>query len=268
MKPTLEELTQYVDGEVSPARRSQLDLLREQDSELNRTVTALETSRLPIRRAYNLGQYPPLPEALKTQARGWIQLASGSSHAKPLSFWTRMGFSACLAAAVLVGYLVAQPPIPRSTTVNLAVQEAGSGSIVDWAEVIASYQSLYVRETVEHLERTDNAKKTVETTSTILQQTRVKIPDLSHHGFHFVRAQRLGYKQKPLFQLVYLADDGVPLALCFMPDVADPRTLTQFDFDKLNTGYWREAGHRFVIVGDIDNHLMSMLYQSSREQML
>lgn len=257
MKPTIEELSRYVDGEVSAARRSQLELLIEQDAELSNTIEALEASRLPIRRAYNNVQYPALPDSLRQQALDWAKLSSGVSRIEKNSKWSGLAVSACMALTLIAGYFFGQsqlktPTLASTTAADTDFADVQSDSIDHWARVVASYQSLYVRETVEHLKPSTNL-------SINTPMGNIKIPNFSALGFKFVRSQKLGYRGQPLTQLVYLAANGVPLALCVMPDNADSLALTQFDVDSLNTGFWREAGNRYVLVGDVDNAQLEQL---------
>lgn len=270
MKPTLEELVSYVDGEVSATRRREIELLIEGDIELGNTIQALKASHLPIQPAYQNVQYPALPDSLREQVLGWAELSGKAPTKNNWSGWSGMAVSACMASTLVIGYMFGQwqlktPTFENSvatsaTNNNFSNEQSVSGhsvsgqsdSIDDWARVVASYQSLYVRGTVEHLQPSTKL-------SISGPPGDIQVPDFSAQGYKFIRSQKLGYLGQPLIQLVYLAENGVPLALCIMPDKAESIALTQFSFESLNAGFWRDAGNRYVLIGDFNNTQLEQL---------
>ena len=106
---------------------------------------------------------------------------------------------------------------------------------------------MYSRETV-----TDGNSGIVQTQALLprLHQEQgldLEIPDLKAQGLQFVRAQQLQFDGKMVLQLVYLPQQGLPLALCLTPAPTQPeRTVT---LDGLQALTWHAKGWAYVLVG-------------------
>lgn len=130
--------------------------------------------------------------------------------------------------------------------------------VPSWVDAIAQYQSLYARETVSGVpQSSDQAQTVVRGFAQAAQVLNFTIPDLSSQGFHFQRAQRLNFNSIPLLQIVYLAAEGLPLALCAMPakllklePTAEPSSPTEVIAHGMSNAYWQRNDLAWVIVAN------------------
>ncbi len=118
-----------------------------------------------------------------------------------------------------------------------------------WKDVVASYQSLYVTETLAGA-RSD----TITTQAKLKQLSQTLGLDLTNlpqvDGLSYVRAQQLGFRGKPLAQLTFLTADGGPVALCIVktgkgdsPDII-PEVL-----EGMSAYSWTEDGYGILLIG-------------------
>jgi hypothetical protein len=120
-----------------------------------------------------------------------------------------------------------------------------------WIATIASYQALYVTETLDGA--TQPSAETAQVLARAQDTFGVDLSEaLSVAGLDFKRAQMLGLNGSPLLQVAYLAEDGTPMALCLKsvsgPD-RGPKTTVMFDMAGVS---WVENGIGFLLIGGGD----------------
>lgn len=235
-------LRAFVDGELEPGLRQQVESAVANSPVLQQQVHALRASCLPYRAAFDAQALPPPPAALVDHVASLVAVAGAAPAAGvPRRAWLVAG----LAASFAVGAV-----LPRAVAV---FQDAlpGHGEREPWVAAIAQYHALYVRETVDKaMEPPDPLPSLLAGFDLPLQQ-RLRVPDLAAQRLAFRRAQRLGYGAGPLIQLVYLPPQGRPLAVCFLATPgrsAPPRYAVVAD---QNVATWRAGGLVFVVVGDL-----------------
>lgn len=170
-------------------------------------------------------------DALLAQAPAMPSMQAANSDTAPLRN------VAALAAAFVVG-----------VAISAAIFGARGPN---WVDAVASYQALYVAETLAG--PAQDAGRTAE----VLAQARAATGvDMSAakviEGLAFKRAQVLSIDGAFLLQLAYLDDAGRPFALCVTPvatDVADLATKMRFD---LAATHWVDGGVGFVLIGGED----------------
>jgi anti-sigma factor RsiW len=247
-------LRAYVDGELDPTRREQVEVLLAHRPDLQHTVDALRASCLPYRAAYDSQQLPPVPDRLMQEVSTYAQLAqsvqSPSAHVQPPRRRAALRLGWGMAASFAVGWAVpwrltgpaAAPPIAPA-----------------WAQAIASYHALYVRATVEQqFDKPEQLASLVEGL-TADQKQRLVVPDLSPMGWAFRRVQRLGFEGRPLLQMVYLSAEGVPIALCALPASTAEGMEAPLRIDRLQgqtVAHWVDRGLAFVLVADLSAEVM------------
>jgi anti-sigma factor RsiW len=215
---TIDEVTlrAYVDSELSAAERQNVDVALEHSAELRVQLAAMKASCLPYQAAFDAQAMPEMPEALKKQLMAMSAVASVSTQTfaavqeMPRRRWLNFaGGGFALAASFAAG--VAVKPAWFSGAAAKPVNE-----VADWAKAVASYQAMYVRDTVERVRDTEANAKRVITEFQSQSQAALVVPDLSAVGFEFKRIQRLAFNDKPLIQMAYLPQQGKPAALCVM----------------------------------------------------
>ena len=293
MKFTDVELLKYCDGDLEQHRANLIETAVLEDKVLAQKIDVLNASNLPYKEAFSAEQIPELPKALSDNIRQLIDNKTQSTvqpadqpavqapnaqvnvtektvseiQKPPLlkklyANGLGVGMAASLALCFFIGYFVANLTIDiNNDTLSLASNDQAS-----WVRRVADYQTLYVENTVSSI--TPNTVATTALLKKIEQDTQMKtaVPDLSEHGYNFVRAQELGYQSSTLIQLVYYKSGKAPLAFCFMPANGDkPTDLNIGEREGLRTADWIQGGQRFVIVGSESPEVMQSLYESAQE---
>lgn len=248
MLPDTETVMAYVDGELPPQRRMEVEAAIAANAELAATVEALFASRLPYQSAFAHEPVPPVPQALQARVAELAAVATASHEmalagahggtAAGKATGSKLGWMMLLLVGLLVGY-VAATGLARVT----------HPAAEPWILKVSNYHSMYARETVM-----DGASGIVQTES--LQQRlhrhqglNLQIPDLKAQGLQFVRAQQLQFEGQMVLQLVYLPERGLPVALCLTPAAIQPeRAVT---LDGLQAVTWHAKGWAYVLIGSL-----------------
>ncbi len=212
-------LRAYVDSELSTGERQRVDAALAHSAELRSQLEAMKASCLPYQAAFDVQAMPEMPEALRKQLMAMSAIASVPAQPLQQSIqvgqlprrrWMNFaGGGLALAASFAAGMAV--KPAWFSSAESKPVDD-----VADWAKAVASYQAMYVRDTVERVSDTEANAKRVITEFQSYGQTVLQVPDLSKAGFQFKRIQRLAFKDQPLIQMAYLPEKGMPAALCVM----------------------------------------------------
>ncbi|MEO1474384.1 MAG: hypothetical protein AAFS03_10710 [Pseudomonadota bacterium] len=158
------------------------------------------------------------------------------------------GFQLALVAAVagVLGFGVAQlaPSDPVETAV---IAER-------WHQDVASYQALYVPETVAALSadpaELNNQFARAETAigRDLLQAVLSDQADLDLR-----RAQILGFDGAPLIQIVFEGPGGTPIAFCIMQQgVAADAAVQTAELSGLASAHWVSGGYGYIVIGGTD----------------
>jgi len=141
---------------------------------------------------------------------------------------------AAIAASFAAGVWIT--PIVRPDTPPLPIAATGG-----WIDSIASYQALYVTQTLA------TAMPNPAETSDVLAQAQNALgvamaPATDVAALDFKRAQMLGFKGKPLLQMAYLSADGTPFALCVTTVSGDDRgAKTTQSHGLTGVSWWKTA---------------------------
>ncbi|NIZ11855.1 anti-sigma factor [Phaeobacter sp. HF9A] len=233
-----EDLTAYLDGEADAALSQKIDLALESDPDLPPRLEALMLPMDALKEAFAMERMapPPMP-ALPQPRRSVVPLRLAASVVLALG----IGFSG--------GYLF-QPG-----------QKAPG-----WIDVVASYQSLYMTETVEQTTQSPNlvqaALKDFQTRSGVELAAATAIDGLDFH-----RAQVLGFKNKPLMQMAYLGEDGTPFALCVLNTDGADKALTDQMAQGLAVTSWVSDGVGYLVIGGQDPSRTRTFAQEVRERL-
>jgi anti-sigma factor RsiW len=248
---TIDEVTlrAYVDAELSTGERQSVEVALAHSSELRLQLEAMKASCLPYQAAFDAQAMPAMPEALQKQLMAMSAIASVPSQPVqklpqlPRRSWlTFAGGGFALAASFAAG-LAVKPSWFTSKPVD---------DVAQWAKAVASYQAMYVRDTVERVSDTEANAKRVVTDFQSQSQAVLQIPDLSKVGFEFKRIQRLAFEDKPLIQMAYLPKQGKPAALCVMKS-SRPQDVdaTVRQLENLSIVTWARGELSYVFATDV-----------------
>jgi anti-sigma factor RsiW len=288
MKPDEIQLLAYVNGELPARERDETEQAVRALPDVADKVALLRASRLPYREAFTRQKLPPVPEHLARKigemARKAAQKCSeaktsandpvmphvpGIAAAVPVR--SRLRFApASLAVAFFAGAFV------RGAVLRLAPQVAlgTSGSISmaadgtrPWVVAAAAYQQLYSRDTLEYADGdTELSKKTLEQIRT-QDGLALTIPDLRAVGLTFKRVQRLRFNDRALVQIVYLPEQGAPVALCVMKEPKPKEAVAEQRIDGMNVVTWWQSELGYALIGkpgDVDLTAIAMRISGNR----
>lgn len=234
-------LMSYVDGELSPEQRAEIEAAIAHSDELASRAAALQASVLPYRAAYDRQTVPPVPESLTRRIDELVSVSARQEHSAPRSRrrfpmqWVAAAFVAgAICSGVLTGYFSGVDPLKPG--------------VDPWVQSVADYQVLYGRDTVANL-REDKAN-TEQVMADIHQRDGmpVDVPDLRQAGLKFKRVQRLNYHDRPLIQMVYLPERGDPVALCVIEENEGDAPVRSSQVGDMKTVTWRANRLAYVLL--------------------
>jgi anti-sigma factor RsiW len=238
-------LRAYVDSELSTGERQRVDAALAHSAELRLQLEAMKVSCLPYQAAFDAQAMPEMPEALRKQLLAMSAVANVPAQLPRRRWLNFAGGGLALAASFAAGMAV--KPAWFSSVESKPVDD-----VADWAKAVASYQAMYVRDTVERVSDTEANAKLVITEFQSHAQTVLQVPDLSKAGFQFKRIQRLAFKDQPLIQMAYLPEKGLPAALCVMK-AKDNLNIdaTVRRLESLSIVTWSRADLSYVFATDV-----------------
>jgi anti-sigma factor RsiW len=225
---TDEQLTAYLDGEADAELCAQIEAALETDETVGEQLAGLDIPVASIAQAYDalLNQAPPMP-ALPLQAQPARSIVGVWGMAGVFG----TGIAAGLAVALFTGLGTPAPSQPG------------------WKAVVASYQSLYSRETFTGavIDPQDAQTQLVQV-SQLIGADLTQLPEVK--GLIFQRAQVLGFKGKPLIQLSFVRPDGTPIALCIIQaKTKDSKPIKSEIIWGMAAASWNIDGRAYLLIG-------------------
>jgi anti-sigma factor RsiW len=273
-------LLAYVDGELAPEERLEVEKAIQTSATLAERVALLEASKLPYRHAFAQQKLPPVPESLKQKIAELTEAyaspsnlgarlsssagtsagvndpvgsdSQASSRSTPIVSRMRVAMPwlavAFVAGAFCCGAVLRLAPGVMSGSAQPASSQVASNGVSPWVRAAASYQQLYSRDTVA-LE-TPSPEASARTVSDIrhVDGLEIRVPDLRALGLTFKRVQRLRFNDKPLVQIVYLPQEGPPVALCVMKDAKPDAAVSQQRVDRMDVVTWRQDELSYALI--------------------
>ncbi|MEL7216243.1 MAG: hypothetical protein AAGJ96_09980, partial [Pseudomonadota bacterium] len=220
-----EQLTAFLDGEVSDAEAEAIAAALEQDPALAKRLAGLEVDFAPIREAFDavLVDAPEVELPEPAPERRWVQ---------PL-----MAASVALLVGVGVGWTLRAPE---------PAQAPG------WLEVVAQYQALYAAETLAAVQPAPSAREAEVLRVAAAVGAPLTVENTEAAGLRYARGQVLDLGGRPLAQLLYQAADGTPVALCVIATAAGDAPVTTREVNGIPAAVWREGGFAYLVIGETD----------------
>ena len=227
MQITDEDITAWLDGELSEAKSREIEQRVEADAALAARVAFLKLDLAHLRSAFDSpAALAPPPPALITHR---------SARRRGLFLGT------ALAASIALAF-------------GLGVMMTGPPTIGDWKTEVAHYQILYVPETLQNLipdqEQLQNefARAEANLGWALNKENLGQI-----EGLTLRRVQVLGFRGKPLIQVAYTDSDDTPIAFCIMVndsgETLEPSAGTLLG---LGSEAWQDAQGRYLVIGGND----------------
>lgn len=233
------ELLAYVDGQLPPQRRAEVEAAVTASPELAARLHTLRASALPYAAAFQAQALPPVPEELSQRISELISHDAQRDHRRSSS-WPRL--AAAFAAGVLCCAIALRLLTPGALTPSTA-------QVAPWIKAVADYQQLYSRATLANLNENPELSRRVIDDLRVNDGMRVSVPDLRSAGLTFKRVQRLSFRDQPVVQMVYLPEQGEPIAVCATPDTRPDETPHAEQVGEMRTVAWRRGNVGYVLLG-------------------
>ncbi len=240
---TEDDLHGYVDGQISPQRRSDVERHLAQTPGAARLVAAWQAQRAALRTVFAQPE-EPLPERLQF-ARLLKEHRQMRSRARLPAWRTAAGFVLAASLGAGAGWYFHTPPSRSRATLALDLlgQEAVASHVVYAADrrhpvEVAAADEAHLRQWLSNrLAR------------------RVTVPDLSAAGYHLMGGRLLATEHGGAAALLMYGDDaGKRISLLLRPMSANlkvPRTdITQGD---VNGCVWIDNGMGYAVVATLPN---------------
>jgi anti-sigma factor RsiW len=245
-----ELLVAYVDGQLARGQTLAVDKVLEQDDVLARRVVALKDAHSRLEAAFAAilrGEEAELEAQQVPRARGVFVSWSALTQATLATAGIVIAILMLLAG---FGWPLKMPEFARTPTPGADPEIVGSIER-DWREEAARAQALLGRDSIEiGLESQGNADLAAFQLAQVVGPNLI-VPDLGPQGFRFRRAQLLRYDGEPLAQLLYLGENGAPLALYAMAGEGDS-TLRFKRYGELGGVTWSQGAIVYMLAGDAD----------------
>jgi anti-sigma factor RsiW len=124
-----------------------------------------------------------------------------------------------------------------------------TAEIEPWIQAVADYQQLYSRATVTHVTEDPQVSARVISDLWTADGMKVVVPDLRAAGLSFKRIQRLSFRDRPVVQMVYLPEQGEPIALCVTRDARPDEKPRAQQIGELSSVAWRHGNLGYVLLG-------------------
>jgi anti-sigma factor RsiW len=122
----------------------------------------------------------------------------------------------------------------------------------DLLEEAAGYHEVYSRETAHLVEvPADQAEQLTAWLGERLGRD-IKVPDLADAGLHFAGGRMLVVGDRPVAELMYTREEGLPIAICVARIEGKPWLMGVEQHDALRIASWAKDGYAYLVVGDLD----------------
>jgi anti-sigma factor RsiW len=234
------DLLAYADGQLAPERQAEVEAAIASCADVARRVHAMRASALPYAAAFESKLLPPVPPELSDRIAALVS-AESRRQQRGRSAWPRL--AAAFAAGVLCCAIALKLLAPGGTGFSPTAR------VEPWIQAVADYQQLYSRATVTHVNEDPQLTARVIGDLWTADGLKVIVPDLRPAGLSFKRVQRLSFREQPVVQMVYLPEQGDPVALCVTRDARADEKPHALQMGELSTVAWRHAQLGYVLLG-------------------
>lgn len=233
------ELKHYLAGDADDMTSARIEAALANDPDLERRLMALDDMSAEIRETM-----VSLPDDTRVEQIAAAISSEQTAASNVVAFaparreWRWAG----LAAACLIGVFVGWS--------GGAYLEPGQ---TDWRLEVAHYQALYTGDTIEGIA---NGEKDVN--QQLAQAANVigaalpadALGDLA--DMDLMRAQILGFQDRPLAQIVFRGAGDAPIALCLIRTGADDSAVEVAEMRGLASASWSDDGIEYLLIGGDD----------------
>ena len=233
------ELLAYVDGHLPRARRAEVETAAASSPGVAARLNAMRASALRYAAAFDAQVLPALPAELEPACRGPAQRLRAAGAAPRIVVVATGGGLRCW-RPVLRDWL-------KAAAVR-AVAEVAAVQVSPWIKAVADYQQLYSRATLANVTEDQALSARVIDDLRVNDGIAVIVPDLRSAALTFKRVQRLSFHDRPVVQMVYLPEQGEPIALCVTPDTRPDEAPHAQQIGEMSGVAWRRDNLGYVVL--------------------
>lgn len=234
------DLLAYADGQLPPERRAEIEAAVASSADVARRVSAMRASALPYAAAFEAQTLPAVPRELRERVAALVGADSRRKQRSSLA-WPKL--ATAFAAGVFCCAVALQLLSPGTAAFSVTAR------VQPWIQAVADYQQLYSRATVSPVTEDRELSARVISDLWTVDGMKVVVPDLRAAGLSFKRVQRLSFRERPVVQMVYLPEQGEPVALCVTRDARPDEKPHARQIGELSTVAWRRGELGFVLLG-------------------
>lgn len=232
------KLGAYVDGELNPSDRSEIEALIASDPSVASEVEALLGLNDDLKSAFDSLLDKPVPEDIRLPT------------APPMPANDNRAPIFSLAASLLLGAVIGAG-LAWSWLQGAAQQSVQIAAARSWLGEVAEYHQVYARQERHLVEVPASEKDHIEDWLGKEIGVEFQVPDLSSAGWEFQGARLLVAAGKPVAQLLYTNSEGQVIALCALHNVTgEPASVTPRSFGDVHMATWKDQDGSFAIIGD------------------
>ncbi len=275
MKVSEIEILEYIDQKLDSESSAKLEKLLGDNEELREMVKTMEASKLPYEAAFSAQGVPNIPEQLYSRLSELSKNTGNSTHmgseethsaistdiqahTKPNRFNWSIAAGICL--AFITGSLTTIGI--NNFSINSQQQQLAHYAPKALIDSMIQYQSLYTRDTIKSVKQNFDQANAVITEFNLAGNHNIQIADLSRFSYEFRRAQKLAHHDQTIIQVVYLAEQGKPLALCITKGEQTSLGLMHYHYADMNSLIWTDEGVTYMLVGDTNKMELQTMYES------
>jgi anti-sigma factor RsiW len=243
-----ELLIAYVDGQLARKQASAVDKVLEQDDVIAKRVNALKDAHSRLEAAFDAILAGEQADA-ETQP-----VPQGPGLFIPRDTLVKTGLAAAgiVAAFFLIiagyGWPLVMPEVDRLSLAPVDPEHVGSVPPT-WQQEAARAQALLSRDSVEVGLDGQGNRDLIAFQLARAIGPRFALPDLTPHGYRFMRAQLLQFGAEPLAQILYLGSRGAPLAL-YVSKGEGTQAPSFRRYGGIGGVAWSQGGLSYLLAGD------------------
>ena len=251
-------LLNYLDSDLDEKSRLELEQQLETNADLREILAALQASNLPYQQAFSQQALPDMPTYIAAQVDKLANNNQQRKNEKPRTFSWSIAAGICL--AFLTGSLVSMGIDKYSlNSQHYQLSKYAPKPLID---SMIQYQALYTRDTIKSVKQAQKDANAVLDQFNQDYKLKSSLADLSAFGYEFRRAQKLAHEDQTIIQLVYLAKQGRPLALCITKGEGSMLDMMHYPYAGMNTVIWTKAGVTYMLMGDRSEKELQFIYES------
>lgn len=253
----------YVDGELSAEETLAIDAALGSDAGLRARIAAIREATLAAHAALAPIEREPVPERLIEAVRRGVPRARifalpGVKLQAPRGrrFMAPLAAAASLVIAAMIG-VFASGLLGSSAPDEVTYEDSWVDQVKRSFEVYAGIYQTEDRALVD-MDGTEGGDQIGAWFGQQLNR-QLEVPDLSAFGLTLKGGRLVIVQGKPSAQILYVSEDGSPVALSVVPSVGRDQVISAQHGETINLLHWRARNYGYALIGSLALDTMKSL---------